>query len=155
MKGIFLHIDMDVNFFFNILMWSNYFNLKFWVCMFYSWLSRCLRKFLQLFEALTLEIEQIMKPSYFQNARIEETFERQCNCESRLNKLLWNEFLIITLPLVCWSSPRLREWPGTHSSEMVGLFFSFAAYHLEYSETKLFCFPWNTPQKQFFTRTLS
>lgn len=92
-----------------------------------------------------------MKPSYFQNAQIEKTFERQCNCESKLNQLLWNEFLIITLPLICWSSPRVKEWPHTHFLWNGRFFFSFAAYHLEYSETKLFCLPWKYFSEQLFT----
>lgn len=90
-----------------------------------------------------------MKPSYFQNAQIEKTFERQCNCESKLNQLLWNEFLIITLPLICWSSPRVKDWPHTHFLKWQ--IFFFAAYHLEYSETKLFCLPWKYFSEQLFT----
>lgn len=92
-----------------------------------------------------------MKPSYFQNAQI-ETFERHCNCESKLNQLLWNEFLIMTLPLICWSSPRLREWPHTHFFWKGRIFF-FPLQHITLNIQKLSCSASheNTPQKQFFT----
>lgn len=78
-----------------------------------------------------------MKPSYFQNAQIEETFERQSNCESKPNQLLWNEFLIITLPLICWSSARLGKWPHTHFLWKGRMF--FPSQHITLNIQKLSC----------------
>lgn len=91
-----------------------------------------------------------MKPSYFQNAQIEETFERQCNCESKLNQLLWNEFLIITLPLVGWSSPRLRERPCTLCLWNGRDFLPLQYITLNIQTLKLFCSPWKYSSKAIF-----